>query len=182
VPAPVAARSAPAAPPPPPAPRPLPPQIGAEPIPFPQPQRPPAESEPEPAATPSLVRRSAATAAPTRPASGHFADTVRPTRIESVFALADALDDIAGEPASSPAAEFEPARPPEPPSPAAAARPVDEPLPEYLALSAEEPAPATAAEEVAEGPPAAAGDAAKVSDLEREMARLLGEITSRRGT
>ncbi|MEO8667604.1 MAG: hypothetical protein ABI399_03750 [Bauldia sp.] len=178
-----AARPAPAPPPPPPpSPRRLPPAAGAEPIPFPQPQR-----VPEPDADlppPSLLRRPA-TAATTRPASGHFVETARPTRIESVFALADALDDIADGPEASPAAPFEPARaaapPALPPSAAAPAEADDEPLPEYLSLANDEPAPATAAEEIAEGPPPGDGSASRVSDLEREMARLLGEITARRG-
>jgi hypothetical protein len=188
-PAPAPARTAPAArpapaPPPPPSPRRMPPAVGSEPIPFPQPQRVPEPAvEPPP---PSVFRRPAAAgAAPAATAAGtaHFAETARPTRIESVFALGDALDDIADEPPTSPAAAFEPVRAAPAPQPALAAPPVDddEPLPEYLTLADDEPAPATAAEEIAEGPPAEDGSSSKVSDLEREMARLLGEITAKRG-
>ena len=56
----------------------------------------------------------------------------------------------------------------------------EEALPDYLALP-DEPAPATAAEDFIERPaPSGTESASKVSDLEREMARLLGEITSKR--
>jgi hypothetical protein len=75
-----------------------------------------------------------------------------------------------------------PDEPPPAPVPARAALPFFTPLPEEppqpsLDLGENE-APATAAEE----PPQAAEGEAKVSDLEREMARLLGEITARRSS
>ena len=57
----------------------------------------------------------------------------------------------------------------------------DEPLPDYLTFANDESAPATAAEEIAEGPTGTGEGTSRVSDLEREMARLLGEITSKRG-
>jgi hypothetical protein len=123
-------------------------------------------------------------------ASARFEEPSRPSRIESVFSLADALDEIANEPMpANDAAEF--AGPKARPSAAArhyeeaaalAAEASDEPTTEGLDISPE-PAPAIATDDTAEpdasqeGPPP---NAAKVSDLEREMARLLGEITSRR--
>jgi hypothetical protein len=182
---PASARPAPA--PPPPAPRRAVVQPGESASVPPAAPPPPRDLEPDAEPLPSILRRPMPANAG-RPASGHFAETSRPTRIESVLALADALDDIADEPAAAPAAPFEPARN-APPVPSASASAVaapagevgDEPLPEYLALAEEEPAPATAAEEIAEGPPAAPASSSNVSDLEREMARLLGEITAKRG-
>jgi flagellar biogenesis protein FliO len=162
-----------------PVPRRLMPQGGSEPIPFPQPVRaeemeaPPA---PPPPPQPAEIEIRRVPAGP-RQASGHFAETTRPTRIESVFSLADALDEIADEP---PPSEPEPVRQPMRAEPRPAPE-ADAPLPEYLALANEEPAPATAAEEILEGPPPPGDSSSKVSDLEREMARLLGEITSKRG-
>jgi flagellar biogenesis protein FliO len=161
---------------------------GSEPIPFPQPPRAqPAQprggrAEPQPAAPPGeqevtiepLRRTPAALQAA---ASAHFSETTRPTRVESVFSLASTLDDILEE---TDAAKAEPATPDrwppgDPLHPEAQATPAAEPAP------SEEPAPATAMMEAGEpmAPEAAPADA-KVSDLEREMARLLGEITGKR--
>jgi hypothetical protein len=115
--------------------------------------------------------------------NGDLSDT-RPTRIDSVFALGGALDDIGGDKESAASAPFEPARHagPSPAQPQAAAAPTpdDDPISEYLALGEEEPVTAIAAEEIAErlAPPP---PTTRVSDLEREMARLLGEITAKRG-
>lgn len=154
---------------------------GSEPVPF-HPQGEPLREMPEvevpPPMPPPLPRRAAMPPPPA--ASAHFTETTRPTRVDSVFSLSNALDEIIEEPSHS-AAAFEPpgrrlggtdraAIPPE----------GEEILPDYLSLP-DETAPATAAEDIDERP--GAGDtAAKVSDLEREMARLLGEITAKRGS
>jgi flagellar biogenesis protein FliO len=165
-----------------PAPRRAPPPVASEPIPFPQPARAeeaPAPPPPPPPEQPADIQIRRVPPGP-RPAA-RFAETARPTRIESVFSLADALDEIADEPAAPPAPEI--LRPPPRAEQRAEPAPVEaeDSLPEYLTLANDEPAPATAAEEFAEGPPAAGEGPSKVSDLEREMARLLGEITSKRG-
>jgi hypothetical protein len=189
----------------------------SEPIPFPQtPPRPqpratpraetpsaaperPAPIAPEPApqrraavrAVPAAEPAVAAAGGRVASASAHFEEPTRPNRIESVFSLADALDEIADEPISGgTAAEFagpkaQPAAPRH--FEEAAALPTeagDEPATESLDLSPE-PAPAIATDDATAEPgtPPQEGEAAsasKVSDLEREMARLLGEITSRR--
>jgi hypothetical protein len=186
----------------------------SEPIPFPQaptpqpratpraaevpiaaPERPaPPEPAPQrraavrtvPAAEPAFAAAGGRVAA----ASAHFEEPTRPSRIESVFSLADALDEIADEPISADtAAEF--AGPKAQHAPRhfeeAAALPAeagDEPSTEALDLSPE-PAPAIATDDASAEPgtqrqEGEAASASKVSDLEREMARLLGEITSRR--
>jgi hypothetical protein len=161
---------------------------GSEPIPFPHAARidevaeaaEPPEAPPVQAPAPEIQIRRVPPGP--RPASGHFAETSRPTRIESVFSLADALDEIADEPVGSRADAFEPpARQPVPDVVAPAPADADDRLPDYLAFNGGEPAPATAAEEIVEVPPPDAATSSKVSDLEREMARLLGEITSKRG-
>jgi flagellar biogenesis protein FliO len=161
-----------------PAPRRAPPPVASEPIPFPQPARAeaaPAPPPPPPPEQPADIQIRRVPPGP-RPAA-RFAETARPTRIESVFSLADALDEIADEP---PPSEPEPVRQPMRAEPRPAPE-ADAPLPEYLALANEEPAPATAAEAILEGPAPPGDSSSKVSDLEREMARLLGEITSKRG-
>jgi flagellar biogenesis protein FliO len=191
----------------------------SEPIPFPQaptprpqpratpraaetpaaaPER-PAPTAPEPAPQRRAAVRAMSAAEPAVAAAGgrvaaasaHFEEPSRPSRIESVFSLADALDEIADEPISAgSAAEFAGPRA-HPAAPRhfeeAAALPAeagDEPATEALDLSPE-PAPAIATDDATAEPgtqpqEGEAASASKVSDLEREMARLLGEITSRR--
>ena len=183
----------------------------SEPIPFPQaptPRQQPratpraAETPAPPAPEPAPQRRAAVRAMPSAEdavaaaggrvasASAHFEEPSRPSRIESVFSLADALDEIADEPISTgEATEFagpkaqRAARHFE----EAASLPLeasDEPATEALDISPE-PAPAISTDDATAEPAAQpqegeAANASKVSDLEREMARLLGEITSRR--
>ncbi len=183
----------------------------SEPIPFPQAPTPrpqpratpraaetPAPPAPEPApqrraavrAMPAAEAAVAATGGRVASASAHFEEPSRPSRIESVFSLAEALDEIADEPISAgnatefagpkaqrPARHFEEAA-------AQRVEAVEEPATEALDISPE-PAPAIStddatAEPVAQPQEGEAASASKVSDLEREMARLLGEITSRR--
>jgi flagellar biogenesis protein FliO len=182
----------------------------SEPIPFPQAPTPRAAEAPiavperaaPPAPEPAPQRRAAVRAVSAEAAvaaaggrvasaSAHFEEPSRPSRIESVFSLADALDEIADEPISAgTAAEFAGPRA-HPAAPRhfeeAAALPSEageEPATEALDLSPE-PAPAIATDDATAEPgtqpqEGEAASASKVSDLEREMARLLGEITSRR--
>jgi hypothetical protein len=111
-------------------------------------------------------------------ASAHFTETARPTRVDSVFSLSDALDEILDEPVANSAAAFEPPGRRSMADRAAIPPEGEEALPDYLSLP-EVRAPATAVEDIDER--AVHGDTAtKVSDLEREMARLLGEITAKR--
>jgi flagellar protein FliO/FliZ len=123
-------------------------------------------------------------------ASAHFEETARPTRIESVFSLANALDDIADRPPSeSDADEFEMsmgqdiASAEQPTDPVASFFAETDDDPDSPELS-DEPAPALAIDESDpdsdDVPARSKGSTAKVSDLEEEMARLLGEITSKR--
>ena len=153
---------------------------GSEPVPF-HPLGPePVREEPR-AEVPPLPRRAPPPPVPQQPApSAHFTETARPTRVDSVFSLSDALDEILDEPAVNSAAAFEPpGRRPATFDRAAVPPEGEEALPDYLSLP-EERAPATAADDIDERH--ASGDTAtKVSDLEREMARLLGEITAKRG-
>jgi flagellar protein FliO/FliZ len=154
---------------------------GSEPVPFHPQGAEPAHEEPRVEVPPPLPRRAPPPVPQQQPApSAHFAETARPTRVESVFSLSNALDEILDEPAVNSAAAFEPpGRRPAPIDRAAIPPEGEEALPDYLSLP-EERAPATAAEDIDERP--GAGDTAtKVSDLEREMARLLGEITAKRG-
>jgi flagellar biogenesis protein FliO len=174
--------------PPPPAPAPVPRRMesngGSEPIPFPQPPRPqappPRQSRVEPAPVETddgvVIEPMRRSLSPVQ-ASGHFAETARPTRIESVFSLAGALDEIAEEPEEELAiSERQQAAP----QPAALHHKVEIAAAEFP-MPAEEPAPPTALTEAEEAPPPEPGsEAARVSDLEREMARLLGEITGKR--
>lgn len=196
----------------------------SEPIPFPQAQRPQARpaqqfTDIRPAggdsrrATPETIpqRRAAvgAAAAPTPgaisiaaggaqtvSASAHFEEPARPTQIDSAFSLADALDEIADEPAAAPgvseaAVAERPAH-----TEAAAFRPPSQ----TVAKLSSTPGPAeggAGTPETYSGPaPAIANNdsatdsvdpedadedsAATVSNLEEEMARLLGQITSKR--
>jgi flagellar biogenesis protein FliO len=162
-----------------------------------RPERPMQATAPEPAPQRRAAVRAAAApepmaaAAAAHAASARFEEPSRPSRIESVFSLADALDEIANEPmTTNDAAEF--AGPKARPSAPArhyeeaatlAAEASDEPTSEGFDISPE-PAPAIATDDTAEPDAPQEGqqpsNAAKVSDLEREMARLLGEITSRR--
>jgi hypothetical protein len=105
---------------------------------------------------------------------------IRPARIDSVFSLAGALDDIAGGNEGTESTPFEPARASPSPTPAKAPPQDDDPISEYLSLGEDDAVPAIAAPEIAERP-ASPPPTARVSDLEREMARLLGEITAKRG-
>ena len=193
----------------------------AEPIPFPQtaaptprphpratpraadapidePER-PAPSEPSPqrraavraAPAPEPVPAAAGTRATSH--SARFEEPARPSRIELVFSLADALDEIANEPLpasdatdfagpkarpSAPARHYEDAA-----AVGVASEASDDPTTEALDISPE-PAPAISTDdntsETVDLQQDQAANATKVSDLEREMARLLGEITSRR--
>ncbi len=214
-----AVAAVPQAPSPPPAAPPRAPETTgiSEPVPFPPAQRPQPRQMPRGADTPGAEpqghgavvfesvpqRRAAVRMAPpmaeavpntgssyrNAPASAHFEEPTRPNRIESVFSLADALDEIANEPISAgDVTEF--AGPKARPAPhqsaeatAAMADATDDAATETLELSSE-PAPAMATDDTAaeaDDPQAnQSSSASKVSDLEREMARLLGEITSRR--
>lgn len=175
-------------PPPPPPQAPLPRRVesngGSEPIPFPQPPRPqapaarPSRVEPAPIETDDgiVIEPMRRSLSPVQ-ASGHFTETARPTRIESVFSLAGALDEIADETDEERAIPERPQSAPQAaePHPKADAAIAEPPMP------VEEPAPPMALTETDEPPPPEAGsEAARVSDLEREMARLLGEITGKR--
>jgi hypothetical protein len=185
----------------------------SEPIPFPQPRRaqirnapesepprtdpPPGESTaPDPMPQRRIQAASVAAVAAatlgvrTETASAHFEETSHPTRIDSVFSLANALDEIADGPVSaSEAAEFAQQTAQTPPEPIAEQIP-----PESMAFEPEddsdtpelsdETALAMAVDEIEpesdSASPEEAESTRKVSDLEEEMARLLGEITSRR--
>jgi flagellar protein FliO/FliZ len=147
----------------------------------------PVPTEPLAAVAPPVIRPLAA--------SAHFEEPARPSRIGPML----------GEPIETVERVFEPparhAPEPEPmPAPVAeeaeallaeAPALVDEPAPPPAEETptetpdiSPEPAPAIAMEETdpdtGESPADEHDRAAKVSDLEREMARLLGEITSRR--
>jgi flagellar protein FliO/FliZ len=180
----------------------------SEPIPFPPPRRaqmrqaspegeaPPAEAaqreqiaaDSMPHHRPQAATTMIATRAET--ASAHFEETARPTRIESVFSLANALDDIADRPPPEDNAdEFEMsmgqdiASAEQPTDPVASFFAETDDDPDSPELS-DEPAPALAIDESDpdsdDVPARSKGSTAKVSDLEEEMARLLGEITSKR--
>jgi hypothetical protein len=125
-------------------------------------------------------------------ASAHFEETAHPTRIESVFSLANALDDIADRPPSegeaddfmaSMAEDMPDAEQPADPAESVVAEIDDDPDSPELS---DEPAPALAIDETdpeSDETPTETGvkgNTTKVSDLEEEMARLLGEITSKR--
>lgn len=112
-------------------------------------------------------------------AHGDLSD-LRPARIDSVFSLAGALDDIAGGNEGTESAPFEPARANAAATPAKAVPLEDDPISEYLTLGEDEPVLPIAAPEITERP-ASPPPTPRVSDLEREMARLLGEITAKRG-
>ncbi len=170
----------------------------SEPIPFPQPQAAPARparraaASPLPAPPPETVpqRRAAtrpmpvateplaAVASPSLrplPASAHFEEPTRPTRVESVMPPPAESFDRIPDPPAAPRGE-EPETAVESPAPVAARAPEPE--------LRSEPAPAIALDDSPADPSETPEDeqerASKVSDLEREMARLLGEITSRR--
>jgi len=129
---------------------------------------------------------------PPRGVSAHFEEPTRPSRIESIVSLGSTLEDIAGGPEvtgdaeefvgpkahQAPAAETPtPARRPEPPREELTARlRVDKPA------DAPQPAAPEAAAPAEEGTETEGATTSRVSDLEQEMARLLGEITSRRDT
>lgn len=148
-------------------------------------RRPPPVAEPEPPSEDMDVPEPE----PKPAASARFAETARPTRIEQrILERARPAETVVVE-----EAEPEPVRQPTP----SAAEPEPEPQPaaEPPPLASDhdageagtpgeiprEEVPATAApgEPKVEGE---TGTAAKVSDLEREMARLLGEISSRRSS
>lgn len=175
----------------------------SEPIPFPQGRRPqpravPQDGQPQPAqaavAAPAPQTRAAARemtapavaagVATAASASAHFEETTRPTRVDSAFSLADALDEIADEPvAGREVAQPAPAPAPQPVT--ADVQPVDttvadRPQPTDTEEAAtDEPAPA-APQDAPEGETTGEDSATKVSNLEQEMARLLGEITAKR--
>ena len=122
---------------------------------------------------------------PALSASARFEETTRPTRVEQIIAEEAALVEAETEmppvpeedEAPLPAAAVE--SEPEPPAaeretPQAPAMESEPELPDFLE------APATAGEIEEVQPPAEGDTAAKVSDLEKEMARLLGEISGRR--
>jgi flagellar protein FliO/FliZ len=153
----------------------------SEPIPFPQPRRtqmrqvsaevgaPTTESaqnsataadpmpQRRPQPVPVTTGSTATLAARGEPASAHFEETSHPSQIESVFSLADALDEIAdGSVSESEAPEMN-----------------DEPAP---AITIDDESESESGNPQAEEPEAATN----VGDLEEEMARLLGQITSKR--
>lgn len=133
----------------------------------------------------------AAAGAAIKPASAHFEEPSHPTRVEPVFSPVGSLDESAAEPATEAdrpvtdnaeetvAALKAPAQVPEPQTD-------DQPTAAVEAAEAGESAEAAADSdsEVAEiEPDAEASDedtATTVSNLEQEMARLLGEITAKR--
>jgi hypothetical protein len=197
-----------AAPPPPPPPPPavqppLPPrpvEVSAadEPIPFaprrppaPQPRREPARAEeppPAPAPPPQRqpqrrpMRPASAPAANPQPSealaertsrpSARFAEPVRATRVEQVISLAEENEPVASLPSeeSPPVVPSEPAPSADMMAPEASSDPGQE----------ENVAPPVRNEgHPINGDP---DTATKVSDLEKEMARLLGEISSRRSS
>jgi hypothetical protein len=109
------------------------------------------------------------------PASAHFAEMARPTRIEPAFSpvfepeteIESRLADVSPPAADEP--EVEPFQSPQEETEA----------PAFIEAE-DQPQPVEAE---AEAEAAAEGDtAAKVNDLEREMARLLGEISTRRSS
>jgi len=170
----------------------------SEPIPFPQNRRPPARSQPQPAqgdrvAGETAEQRRANTretpaaqppvsavggrGASVASASAHFEEPARPTRVEPAFSLANALDEIADEPVAA-----GDAREPIPSTGPDAAIAGDEHPGQAFASDADDALPIAAeADQPAEnkGESDDADRAATVSNLEQEMARLLGQITSK---
>jgi hypothetical protein len=119
-------------------------------------------------------------------ASAHFEEPARPTRVEPAFSLADALDEIADETVAAGDAP-DPARP-EPASAAVEpdnATAADDRPAEAVATDADETPPIVAARDAGQaaenqGESNNEDRAATVSNLEQEMARLLGQITAKR--
>jgi flagellar biogenesis protein FliO len=140
-------------------------------------------------AGPVAAASAATLAARPEVASARFEETSHPTQIEPVFSLADALDDFVDEPVpeevdafpdeAAPATDGQETEYQSEPETDTAADMEDDEAPEL----GEESVPAIAAEEAESEPRDGAtetGNARNVSDLEEEMARLLGEITSKR--
>ena len=142
----------------------------------------PTSAAPVPVAVATAVSAASATA--------HFEE---PTRVESGFSLAEAINEIADEPI----AESKPAVPNQPEAPASQPAAVSQSGPDSAQNTPEAPEPVTVADNTADEAAPTNGDehvadkssdeeqanddsAAKVSNLEEEMARLLGEITSKR--
>jgi hypothetical protein len=121
-------------------------------------------------------------------ASAHFEEPARPTRVEPAFSLANALDEIADEPIPAgdapELAQLEPEK-------TVMRAPTEEPDAEVggderpaTAADADGPLPIAAdhdAEQLAENKAESDSEdrAATVSNLEQEMARLLGQITTK---
>ena len=141
-------------------------------------------------AAPPPVSVVAGRAASVTSASAHFEEPARPTRVEPAFSLANALDEIADEPIAAGDApepvQLEPEQtvmlaPTKEPDDAevggderpAAAPDADSPLPIAADHDAEQPAENNAESDSEDR-------AATVSNLEQEMARLLGQITAKR--
>ena len=149
------------------------------------------------ASAPGAVAIAAGGAAQMVSASAHFEEPTHPTKIDSVFSLADALDEIADEPATaSGVTEADVAEMTtrqtepmgfEPPPQTTAKQPATLVRPQVEAETAEtqaETAPKIASDDTAtdnrEPEDSDEDSAATVSNLEEEMARLLGQITSKR--
>jgi len=120
-------------------------------------------------------------------ASAHFEEPARPTRVEPAFSLANALEEIADEPVAS-GDEFAPRQHTDPEQ---AVAPIPNTAPDtalardgHQAIESDADDDLQIAEEVEQpaGNSAESDDAdraATVSNLEQEMARLLGQITSK---
>jgi flagellar protein FliO/FliZ len=193
------------APPPPPAHRDL---HGAEPIPFP-PLR--TQQQPAPRNTEPVLRRVDPAAAVTPPAPPRRApnrptpaaapsqaedrddgrapparsgETARATRLEETpppTELEAERQTASGGEEAPPEAFAAPAPAEAPPAEDFSAPPPDGDKPELLDMRSE-PAPQRADEGIPPSPAAPDATATKVSDLEKEMARLLGEISTRRSS
>lgn len=155
----------------------------------------PGSARETPAAAMAPLPVAAAGGAALTSASAHFEEPTHPTRVQPAFSRAEAFDETADEPstATDPQASARA-------GPSAATNPAAEPEAEGSGVAdAEAPPTETAEAAGAHTTPVAAGTTAEqsadapaegetnngdtadtVSNLEQEMARLLGEITSRR--
>lgn len=148
-----------------------------------------------PREVPAAVPVAAASGAAVASASAHFEEPTRPTRVEPAFSLADALDEIADVPVAarddSYPAKNEQLAPVEPPgSPAQYSAETAEAIDEPPAEADEADAGTTTPDVVADNDVGQTAEnqaevddgdrAATVSNLEQEMARLLGQITAKR--
>jgi hypothetical protein len=134
---------------------------------------------PQPANQPSAAPRSGETAAPT-PSAARFVDLQRPTRIEpATNAAPEPAEDSEPLFPELPMADLPPLAD-EIPAPPPSANGSDARQPPAEATEAR-PAPQSAKSPYAKPEPANAATGGNLAELENEMARLLGEITQKRG-